>query len=307
MSEAFSIIDLVDSDSALSEPATTDTTTHTITTTPITSPEFSERTSLAVKHFRFRENPFIDSVNPDYFFRTEAHEDAYIKMKKCIDENIAIGLTTALSGTGKTLLTQILLTELEPATFESILVLAYPGLTRTGLLREVALEMGIENLPGRAPLHVIMNAIQNRIVELHQQGRKLIIIIDECHFLGVEPLQMVRTLSNIELPSKKLVTILLFGEDAFLTKMGKPEYASIFNRMFVRAQLRPLTREETQQYIKFRCLVSGGSAAIFAADFFPVVHEQSKGIPREINRLCHNAMFEAARTAQKTVSAQLLQ
>jgi type II secretory pathway predicted ATPase ExeA len=284
MSDAYNIIDLLDS-------------------TGSGEAEFAERTSLPVKHFHFRENPFVDSVNPSFFFRTEAHEEAYIKMKKCIEEHVAIGLTTALSGTGKTLLTQILLTELAPEDFEPILVLAYPGLTRTGLLREIALEMGIENIPTRAPLHWIMNAVQTRIVQLHHEGRKLVIIIDECHFLGVEPLQMVRTLSNIELPQKKLVTILLFGEQAFLTKMNKPEYASIFNRMFIRSQLRPLTREETQQYIKFRCLVSGGSASIFSADFYNAIHERSGGIPREINRLCHSALYEAAKSGAKVVQA----
>jgi type II secretory pathway predicted ATPase ExeA len=129
MSEAYNIVDLVDGYSSGADA------------------EFGERTSVAVKHFKFRENPFLDNVNPHFFFRTEAHEDAYIKMKKCIEENIAIGITTALSGTGKTLLTQILLTELEPERYEPTLVLAYPGMSRTGLLREVATEMGITIWP----------------------------------------------------------------------------------------------------------------------------------------------------------------
>src|SRR5207248_1343399 len=129
---------------------------------------------------------------------------AYIKMKKCIEEHVAVGLTTAMSGTGKTLLTQILLNELEPARFEPILVLAYPGMTRAGLLREVAAEVGIDAFPARAAVHIIMSAIQEQIVALHKDGRKPIVIIDEFHFLGVDALQMVRTLSNIELPEKKL-------------------------------------------------------------------------------------------------------
>lgn len=288
MSEAINIVDLVDGYSSGADA------------------EFGERTSVAVKHFGFRENPFLDSVNPQFFFRTEAHEDAYIKMKKCIEENIAIGLTTALSGTGKTLLTQILLTELEPEHYEPILVLAYPGMTRTALLREVAMETGVQDLAPRAPLHTIMAAIQDRIVELHRGGRKLVIIIDECHFLGVEALQMVRTLSNIELPEKKLITILLFGEDSFLAKMNKPEYASVFNRMFVRARLRPLSEDETRQYVKFRCLVSGGRAGIFSEEFFAALHRLSGGVPRQINRLCHTAMFEAARGGMPLVGKEQL-
>jgi type II secretory pathway predicted ATPase ExeA len=277
MSEAYNVVDLVDATDA---PA---------------GEQFDERTAQAVRHFRFRENPFPDSVKPRFFFRTEAHEDAYIKMKKCIEEHVAVGLTTALSGTGKTLLTQILLTELGEEQYEPVLVLAYPGMSRTGLLRELGTEMGLGPFGPRSTMHEVMSAIQSGIVALHQKGRKLVVIIDECHFLGVEPLQMVRTLSNIELPERKLVTILLFGEDSFLAKIDKPQYASIFNRMFVRARLRPLTEDETQQYIKFRCLVSGGHPGVFDAEFYRAVHQLSRGIPREINRICHNAMFEAAR------------
>jgi type II secretory pathway predicted ATPase ExeA len=227
-------------------------------------------------------------------------------MKRCIEEHIAVGLTTALSGTGKTLLTQILLTELDPRQHEPILVLSYPGMTRTGLLREVASELGVKNLAPRTPMHLIMSMIQDRIMTLHRDGRKLVIIIDECHFLGVEALQIVRTLSNIEIPERKLVTLLLFGEEFFLTKLNRPEYASIFNRMFVRARLRPLSEEETQQYIKFRCLVSGGRPGLFPAEFYPAVYRLSRGIPREINRLCHTALFEAARGNLQMVGPELL-
>lgn len=287
MSEALNVVDLVDFGSTAGDA------------------EFSEPTALAVKHFKLRQNPFVDSVNPELFYRTEAHEEAFVRMRKCIDEHVAIGLTTALSGTGKTLLTQILLNELDSRRHEPILVLAYPGMKRQGLLRDIAAEIGVE-LSVRATLHQVMAAIQNAIVELHRAGRKLVIIIDECHFLGVEALQMVRTLSNMELPDRKLVTILLFGEESFLEKMGRPEYASIFNRMFVRARLRPLTETETQQYVKFRCLLSGGRPNMFSDDFFPLLHKLSGGIPREVNRLCHGALFLAARQGNQTVTANLL-
>ncbi len=275
-----------------------------VPTKPVSSSD--ERTALAIRHFGFREHPFGDNVKPEFFFRTEAHEDAYIKMKRCIEEHVAVGLTTALSGTGKTLLTQILLTELDPHRYEAIVVLSYPGMTRTGLLREVAREIGLEGLGPRTPVHILMEGIQERIIDLYRSGKKLVIIIDECHFLGVEALQVVRTLSNIELPERKLVTLLLFGEEFFLTKLARPEYASIVNRMFIRARLRPLTREETEQYVKFRCLVSGGRPTIFTPSFYPTLYERSQGVPREINRLCHMALFEAARNGMTVVGPEML-
>ncbi len=117
---------------------------------------------------------------------------------------------------------------------------------------------------------------------------------------------MVRTLSNVEVPERKLVTLLLFGEESFLSKMGLPEYASLFNRMFVRARLRPLNEEETAQYVKFRCLVSGGRPEIFSSPFLTEVCSRAGGIPREINRLCHHALCEGALQGARSVGAHLL-
>lgn len=262
--------------------------------------------ATAAAAFGFRQAPFADSVDPAFFFRTEAHERAFALMRRAIDEHLALALTVAPSGTGKTLISQILLSELDPARHEPILVLAYPGMSRVGLLREVAGELGVTDLGPRAPLHQVMAAVQDAIVALHRRGRKLVVIVDECHFLGVEPLQMVRTLSNIELPERKLVTLLLFGEDSFLAKMDRPEYASLFNRMFIRARLRALDADETKQYVKFRCLVSGGRPNLFDDTFLAALHERSKGIPREINRLCHAAMAEAAGAGAKAVGPEHL-
>lgn len=288
MGETYNIVDLVDHDASRG------------------AVQFEERTAYVLRHFRFQEHPFGDNVNPKFFFRTEAHEDAYIKMKRCIEEHVALGLTTALSGTGKTLLTQILISELDPGRYETILVLAYPGMTRTGLLREVAVELGADSLPARAPFHQLMSTVQERIMALYADGKQLVIVVDECHFLGLDALQVIRTLSNIEVPERKLVTLLLFGEEFFVQKLARPEYASIANRMFIRARLRPLTAEETEQYVKFRCLVSGGRPTVFAPDAYSLLHELSAGIPRDINRLCHTALFEAARRGKSVVDRQLL-
>ena len=77
------------------------------------------------------------------------------------------------------------------------------------------------------------------------------------------------------------------------------------NSGWSRADLRPLSAPEVEQYIKFRCLVAGGSGAIFEKTAFPLVHDLSGGIPREINRICHEAMTRAMTRRLKTIGADL--
>lgn len=267
---------------------------------------FETPSALPLRHFKLTSHPFADSVNPEYFFRTEAHEEAFIAMRQCIEDNVALGLTTAISGTGKTLLTQVLLQELDPRRYQSILILAYPGMTRTGLLREILSELKVEKVPKRGGVHRMITAIQEHIIQQYLLGIRLVLIIDEVHFLSADALHILRTLSNIEVPEKKLVTVLLFGEQSFLKKMKRPVFRSIFSRMFARTRIRPLYPHEVGQYVKFRLMVAGGDPELIAPSAIGTLHELSEGIPREINRICHNAMLIAAREGKKQIDADVI-
>jgi general secretion pathway protein A len=274
--------------------------------TPAVSP--GEQMRMGVERpyqwFGFEVNPFRDSVNPKFFFRTESHEQAYIKMRDCVDEDIALGLTAAASGTGKTLLTQILLADLDPKKFLPAVILVYPQMTRTALLTEIGRELEIE-MRETSRVQTLIAAIHRRIMDLYRQGIKAVLIIDEVHFLKSDSLHLLRTLSNIEVPERKLVTLLLFGEEKFLDKLEQPEYRALFSRVFVRADLRPLAAPEVEQYVKFRCLVAGGNGSVFEKTVFPLIHELSGGIPREINRICYEAMTRAMSRGQKTIGVTL--
>jgi len=274
--------------------------------TPAARPGEQMRMGIERPHqwFGFEDNPFRDSVNPKFFFRTESHEQAYIKMRDCVDEDIALGLTAAASGTGKTLLTQILLADLDPKKFLPVVILVYPQMTRTALLTEIARELEIE-VRDTSRVQTLIARVHRRIIDLYRQGIKPVLIIDEVHFLKADSLHLLRTLSNIEVPERKLVTILLFGEEAFLDKLGQPNYRALFSRVFVRADLQPLGPSEVEQYVKFRCLVAGGNGAVFEKATFPLIHELSGGIPREINRFCYEAMTRAAVRKRKTIGPDL--
>ena len=58
--------------------------------------------------------------------------------------------------------------------------------------------------------------------------------------------------------------------------------------------------------MKFRCLMAGGSAEIFESDTRDLIHAATKGVPRDINRLAHGALFRAARRGKKTVDTELI-
>ncbi|OGV44846.1 MAG: hypothetical protein A2X46_17105 [Lentisphaerae bacterium GWF2_57_35] len=248
-----------------------------------------------LSYFRLETNPFADSVNPAFFFKTEIHDQAYIRMMLAIEHDISLALLTGLSGTGKTLVSQMLLKELDPSHYQTILVLVSPNMSKTALIKEILSELNLPVSPSSTLLSAqdLLKQLQDHIVKLCDLRRKLVIIVDECHFLSAESLHMVRTISNIEMAERKLSTCLLLGEQRFLKRLEHPSYQSLRSRMYLRSELLPLKKEDCEQYIKFRLLVSGREAVLFNGKAVEAIHQASGGICRQINKLCMLALLEA--------------
>ena len=247
-----------------------------------------------VRHYGLRENPFADSVHPAFFFRTEAHAEAFRDMMLAVEFQASLGMVTGPSGTGKTLLTQLLLQNFDEAKHRAILVLVTPGLSKTGLLREILSELNLALPIGNSRVQDLVKALSNHIIELHQQGRRLIIIIDECHLLSADCLHIVRTISNIEIPQQKLVTCLLFGESRLQTRLAHPSYDSLRNRIYLRSQLRPLNTDEASQYVKYRLMTAGRLTDLFNDTALQTLCELSGGICRSVNKLAMLSLIESA-------------
>lgn len=261
-----------------------------------------------LSYFGMTENPFTDSVNTRYFYKSKNHYAAYQKMKMSVEQNVSIGLVCGQSGIGKTMITQLLLTTLDPKKYHSIVVLVSPGMTKSALLKEILLELELGHLLKHATqTYDLIRLLQDHVISLYQKGKRLVIMIDEAHFLEASSLHILRTISNIELPEMKLVSILLFTEEVFLRRIRHESYNSLRNRMYVQEELLPFNLPEMKEYIRFRIRTSGGNPeTLFDPDTYQVIHTATAGIAREVNNLCYNTLTEAYLAGQKTINNKIL-
>ncbi len=259
-----------------------------------------------IRHYGLRENPFADSVHPAFFFRTEAHTEAFRDMMLAVEFQASLGMVTGPSGTGKTLLTQLLLQNFDEPSLRAILVLVTPGLSKTGLLREILSELNLALPVGNARVQDLVKALGNHIIELHEQGRRLVIIIDECHLLSADCLHIVRTISNIEIPAQKLVTCLLFAESRLQTRLAHSSYDSLRNRIYLRNQLRPLNADEAAQYIKYRLMTAGRLTDLFTEPALKALCEHSGGICRSLNKLAMLSLLEGSNQQGATIDEAIV-
>jgi general secretion pathway protein A len=247
-----------------------------------------------VSYYGLKENPFADSVHPSFFFRTDSHAEAFRSMTLAVDFRASLGMVTGPSGTGKTLVSQLLLQHFEEPKYRVVLVLVTPGLSKTGLLREILSELNLALPVGIARVQDLVKQLSNHIIELHQQGQRLVIMVDECHLLSADCLHVIRTISNIETPQEKLVTCLLFGESRLAQRLEHTSYASLSNRIYLRSELNSLTADEVGQYIKFRLMTAGRLNELFTDAALHAIHEHSGGICRSVNKVAMLSLIEGA-------------
>ena len=254
--------------------------------------------------YGLRENPFSDAVNPGYFYKTESHADALAKMMLAVEHNTSLGMITGPSGTGKTLVTQLLLQQFDTGKNHAVLVLVTPGMSKTGLLREILSELGIAVPEGVARTHDLLRILSHYIIDLYENGKRLVLIIDECHLLSADCLHVIRTISNIEIPECKLVTSLLFGEERFTERLKHASYESLRNRMYLRGELLPMSAEECAQYVKFRLMVAGRMTDLFNAGALDALHTRSGGVCRNLSKLCMLTLLAGAMAGRAELGAE---
>ena len=259
-----------------------------------------------VDFYALKENPFADAVHPGFFFRTDSHAEAFRSMMLAVEFRASLGMTTGPSGTGKTLVSQLMLQHFDDPKYRVVLVLVTPGLSKTGLLREILSELDLALPVGIPRVQDLVKQLSNHIIELHEQGQRLVIIVDECHLLSADCLHMIRTISNIETPQQKLVTCLLFGESRLLQRLSHPSYASLNNRIYMRSELRPLTAEEVAQYVKFRLMTAGRLDDLFPESALAALHELSGGVCRNVNKLAMLSLIGAADRRSATIDETIV-
>jgi N-acetylmuramoyl-L-alanine amidase len=139
-------------------------------------------------------------------------------------------------------------------------------------------------------------------------GRRFVLIVDEAQNLDDSVLETIRLLSNFETSHTKLLQIVLAGQSQLGEKLGQKQLAQLLQRITVVKYLEALSLEETAGYIRHRLKVAGHcGGALFEPEAVALIAERSQGIPRNINKICFQALLEAHAQGRPTVSRDIVE
>jgi len=229
------------------------------------------------QHFGLREQPFAITPDPRYFYESDQHMGALIRIQHAIDS--AKGLTVVIGdiGLGKTFLSRKILDKMqsEEGKYEvALLIIIHHEITAGWLLKKIGVQLGIES-PAEDK-SMLISQICKQLIYIDEAGKRAVILIDEAHMLQTQD---------------KLLNIVLFGPPELekFMQLDPP----LVSRIGLKVTLRPLDMNATVGYINHRVKVGGAAREIFTPEACKLAYEYTKGIPRIINATCDNALLEA--------------
>lgn len=236
--------------------------------------------------YNFTERPFTLSPDPSFLYLGQSHRRAMNVLEYGIASDAGITVVSGEVGTGKTTLVRNLLDELE----DNITVGLITNTQKSfgDLLKWVLHAYGIDTT---ATDHIkLYQTFVDFITKEYRAGRRVILIIDEAQNLGMEALEDIRMLTNINVDKALVLQLVLVGQPELVDLLKKKELRQFAQRVSADYYLQPLTFRETEQYIKHRITVVGGDENLFAQTAYATVYYHSGGIPRIINTICDMAL-----------------
>ena len=214
----------------------------------------------------------------------------------------SMGLITGEAGTGKTTAVRTVTDEL-PTNKYSII---YLGQDQDGsnLCRRLSLSLGLK--PRLSRTHTLLTVSQHLSDTRLEQGREVILVVDEAHLLDNATLEDIRLLTNNNFDTQSPLSVVLVGQLPLRTRLKGIGFEALNQRLRFRYSLEGFNEQETELYIRHHMRL-----VEFPEDFFEpaackLIFQAGRGVIREINNLALLSFLKACNSSLKQVDAKLV-
>jgi len=246
---------------------------------------------MYLEYFGLKEAPFSIAPDPRYLYMSEQHREALAHLVYGVNSDNGFILLTGEVGTGKTTVCRCLLDQMQEDCDTAFIL--NPKMTVEELLATICDELGISYPNGNISRKLFVDRINTYLLDANARGRRTILIIEEAQNLGLDVLEQVRLLTNLETNQRKLLQIIMIGQPELREILSRPELMQLSQRITARYHLCPLSKREVVTYVTHRLTVAGVIKKLFPPRTIDKLYRLSGGIPRLINIICDRALLGA--------------
>ena len=156
----------------------------------------------------FPKIPLKFHLTPNFSFPAESHGEALASLRYGINEKKGFILLLGEAGIGKTTLLHYLMNTLD----SNVKPIFFPQ-SQTHfeqMLSEMLLQLGLPS--GLKTKGSMIHELNNALIECLKRDETVAIIIDEAQNIGLDLIEEVRLLANLETRTSKLLQIVLVGQ-----------------------------------------------------------------------------------------------
>src|SRR3954447_8265587 len=255
-------------------------------------------------YFKLKEEPFNTTANPRFFFLSPIHSIALGKTEFTVDAKKGLTIVFGDTGTGKSTLARLLHQKFLDKGYISVLLTNPNYPTTNSLLRTIIQEFQLpkSSKAFKENLDIFKHYLFEQAVE---QGKTIVLIIDEAQTLRIPLLELLRQIINYETNDMKLLQLVLFSQEQLRTKLTHPLARNFRSRIALASTLEAMGQKEHAEMIDFRWRVaSGNQDHPFTPEAMEAIYVYSKGMPREACIIADNSLLAAFLSGKKSVDKE---
>ncbi len=251
------------------------------------------------------ERPFVTAPDPDRYFPAVVIEEARRRLTRCIERGEGPALLIGGTGTGKSLLLEVLARQYRDK-MTTVLLAGAQLCTRRALQQSILFQLG---LPYRQLEEGDLRlSLLEFLRPLEGKPRKLLLLVDEADSMPTRLLEELRALTNISYKGELLVGLVLVGCAALEERFAEPELEVFSQRLAHRCYLSPFSREETFQYLRAQVAAVGiDPVKLYAQDGLEAIFTATDGVPRLINQIGDQLVWLVGETGYAPIDAAIVQ
>jgi general secretion pathway protein A len=276
--------------------------------------------------FGLDKEPFNITPDPDFLYLSPSHREALASLAYGIEQRKGFIAITGEVGVGKTTIIRSFLQGINHAepcpagkdnsplaticednghTKFNIIYIFHANVSFAALLKQICRELEIQ--PISEDSFELVNLLHEKLIEEYRQDHNIVVIIDEAQNMPIETLENLRMLSNLETTKDKLLQIILVGQPEFDRMLEMDKLRQLKQRIAIRCKISPLNKKDSADYIEHRLREAGSNAgAVFSRGALKSIIKHSRGIPRVINVLCHNAMVTGIGYQKRVINSKII-
>lgn len=260
------------------------------------------------EYWGLNKPPFDNVPDPSMYVDCHASmESALAEALFAIEEgNECLAVIIGDVGLGKTLSLRMIIDNLEPEKYKIALV-TNPSISFTQLMQEMIGQLtGSQCLEKRKA--VLLERFNKVLFETMDEGKKVVLLIDEANAMPATSLENLRLLTNMQDDQRNLFTMVLAGQTELARRLEHPKRLNLFQRIGTYSRIEKIESEElVKAYVEKRIALAGGTREIFSEEAFPFIWEHSaQGVPRLINKMCKLSLKAGETNGFERISGELI-